>query len=118
MGYLSDLGDTIVGGANYRFVSSLLNTKADDEDENFVNIVWDDKDSSPFGKEHFCLIDNSIFKYDFHIDSLSTARGIASDEYSSLFPSGLSGVLRPAENADAGCYQFVEVESRKVKTEM
>ncbi len=107
MGYLSDFNDTIVGGANYRFVSSLLNTKATDEDENFVNIVWDDKNNSPFGKEHFCLIDNSIYKYDFHIDSLSTARGIASKEYSSLFPLGLSGVQRPAENADAGCYQFV-----------
>ena len=107
MGYLSDLGDTIVGGANYRFVSSLLNTKADDEDENFVDIVWDEKNNSPFGKEHFRLIDNSIFKYDFHIDALSTARGIASKDYSSLFPFGLSGVQRPAENADAGCFQFV-----------
>ena len=107
MGYLSDLGDTIAGGANYHFVSSVLNTKAADDDENFVNIVWDNKDNSPFGKEHFRLIDNSIFKYDFHIDSLSTARAIASKEYSSLFPSGLSGVQRPAENADAGCFQFV-----------
>jgi hypothetical protein len=107
MGYLSDFGDTIAGGASYRFVSSLLNTKAADENENFVNIVWDDKDNPPFGKEHFWLIDNSIYKYDFHIDSLSTARGIASKEYSSLFPAGLSGVQRPAENADAGCYQFV-----------
>ena len=107
MGYLSDLGDTIVSGANYRFVSSLLNTKADDEDENFVDIVWDEKNNSPFGKEHFRLIDNSIFKYDFHIDALSTARGIASKDYSFLFPFGLSGVQRPAENADAGCFQFV-----------
>ena len=107
MGYLSDFGDTIAGGANYRFVSSLLNTKAADDNDNFVNIVWDDKDNSPFGKEHFHLIDNSIYKYDFHIDSLSTARGIASDEYSSLFPVGLSGVARPTERADVGCFQFV-----------
>ena len=106
MGYLSDLGDTIEGGANYRFVSSLLNTKASD-DENFVNIVWDDKKNVPFGKEHFRMIDNSVYKYDFHIDTLSTARGIAAEEYAALFPMDLSGVARPAERADAGCFQFV-----------
>ncbi len=107
MGYLSDLGDTIEGGANYRFVSSLLNTKASDDNENFVNIVWDDKKNVPFGKEHFRMIDNSVYKYDFHIDTLSTARGIAAEEYAALFPIDLSGVARPAERADAGCYQFV-----------
>ena len=109
MGYLSDLGDTIVGGANYRFVSSLLNTKADEEDENFVNIVWDDKNNHPFAKEHFRLIDNSVYKYDFHIDSLSTARGIASEEFVSVCPVDLNGVVRPAVKADAGCFQFVPV---------
>ena len=33
----------------------------------------------------------------------------ASKEYSSLFPLGLNGVQRPAENADAGCFQFVSI---------
>ncbi len=107
MGYLSDFGDSIAGGANYRFVSSLLNTKAADDDENFVNIVWDVKDNTPFAKEQFRLIDNSIYKYDFHIDSLSTARGIAAEEYSVFHTVDLSGVQRPGEKADAGCYQFV-----------
>lgn len=107
MGYLSTLGDTVEGGSNYRFVSSLLNTKPVDDDENFVNIVWDEKKNTPFAKEHFCLIDNSNFMYDFHIDSLSTARGIAAEEFATHCPIDLSGVARPAERADAGCYQFV-----------
>ena len=107
MGYLSDLGDTIVGGAKYSFVSSLLNTKAADDDENFVNIVWDDKKNVPFAKEHFRMIDNSVFLYDFHIDSLSTARGIANEEYAAYYSVDVSGVQRPLQQADAGCYQFV-----------
>ena len=119
MGYLYELGDTIPDGANYRFVSSLLNTRpAADDDENFVNIVWDDKEITPFGKEHFALVDNSIYKYDFHLDSLSSARGIADGAYSALFSVDLDGVARPVENGDAGCFQYVEVESGKVKTEM
>jgi hypothetical protein len=119
MGYLYELGDTIPDGANYRFVSSLLNTRpAADDDENFVNIVWDDKEITPFGKEHFTLVDNSIYKYDFHLDSLSSARGIADGAYSALFSVDLDGVARPVENGDAGCFQYVEVESGKVKTEM
>ena len=107
MGYLSDLGDSIEGGANYRFVSSLLNTMVAYDDENFVNIVWDEKDNHPFAKEHFRLIDNSVYMYDFRIDSLSTARGIADKEFLPLSSVDLSGVGRPAEAIDAGCYQFV-----------
>ena len=109
MGYLYDLGDSIEGGANFRFVSSLLNTWADEDDERFVNIVWDEKDSHPYAKEHFRLIDNSVYRYDFHIDSLSTARGIADKEFLPLSSVDLSGVGRPAGAIDAGCYQFVPV---------
>ena len=109
MGYVSDFGDTIVGGVdyNYRFVSSLLNTFADDEDDNFVNIVWDSKDNSPFAKEQFRLINNSVYMYDFRPDSLSTALGIAAEEFATLCPVDLNGVQRPTGRADAGCYQFV-----------
>ena len=118
MGYLYELGDTIPDGAKYRFVSSLLNTSPATDDDNFVNVVWDEKGVVPFGKEHFALIDNSVYKYDFHLDSLSSARGIADGEYSLLFPADADGVERPSEKPDAGCFQYVQVESGKVKTEM
>ena len=118
MGYLYELGDTIPDAANYRFVSSLLNTRPATDDDNFVNVVWDEKGVVPFGKEHFALIDNSVYKYDFHLDSLSSARGIADGEYSLLFPADADGVERPSEKPDAGCFQYVKVESGKVKTEM
>ena len=107
MGYFSDLGDSIEGGINYKFVSSLLNTAApEEESENFINIVWDNKKTPPFGKEHFRLIDNNIYSYDFHLDSLSTARSIASQEYSRLFATDLDCLQRPEASTDAGCYQW------------
>ena len=69
--------------------------------------MWDDKKNVPFAKEHFRMIDNSVFLYDFHIDSLSTARGIANEEYAAYYSVDVSGVQRPLQQADAGCYQFV-----------
>ena len=106
MGYFYELGDTMPNAANYRFVSSLLNTRAAEDDTNFVDIIWDEKDVYPFAKEHFALIDNSVYKYDFHLDSLSTARGIASKEYSQSFSLDLDCMARPIESADAGCYIY------------
>lgn len=109
MGYFSDLGDSITNGADYRFVSSLLNTKPDDGNDRFLNIVWDDKSVYPFAKEHFRLVDNSVYMYDFRLDSLSAACGIADKEYSRLLPVDLDGNKRPDSLTDAGCYQYVFV---------
>ena len=78
-----------------------------EDDENFVDIVWDAKDVSPFAKEHFRLIDNSVYLYDFHLDSVSTARGIASAEYQKYYMYDADSIARPAEASDAGCYGFV-----------
>ena len=107
MGYFYDLGDTLPDAVRYRFVSSLLNTVPVENDENFVDIVWDAKDVSPFAKEHFRLIDNSVYLYDFHLDSVSTARGIASAEYQKYYMYDADSIARPAEASDAGCYGFV-----------
>lgn len=107
MGYLNEFGDTVPDCINYRFVSSLINT-VDEENENFVNVVFDNKDNHPFAKEHFVLIDNEIFAYDFHLTDSTTARRISSAEYSVLYGRDLDGVERMPETADAGCFQFVE----------
>ncbi|MBR5335906.1 MAG: hypothetical protein IKV23_06505 [Bacteroidaceae bacterium] len=106
MGYLSAFGDTVPDAVNYRFVSSLINT-IEEEDDGFVNVVYDKKDVAPFAKEHFRLIDNSIFKYDFHLSDSTAARGIAAGAYSSQLKYDLDGVLRPDSLADAGCFQYV-----------
>ncbi len=114
MGYLTELGDTVDNCRNYRFVSSLINTYPDG-DENFVDVIYDDADVSPFAKEHFRVIDNSSFRYDFHLSDSSSARGIASEEYSRLLPYDIDGVERDISVADAGCFQYVIEEDEKTE---
>lgn len=109
MGYLTTLGDTVPGAINYRFENSLVNT-VDIADSCFVNVTYESIDVSPFGKEHFRLVDHDIFDYDFHLTAESSARGRASGEYLESLPVDIDGVPRAAGAVDAGCYQFVETE--------
>ncbi len=110
MGYLTNWGDTIPSAANYSFENSLVNT-IDVDDSCFVNVVFDSVSVSPFGKEHFRLIDHDIFDYDFHLTAESTARGIASDGYLESCPVDIDGTPRTAGAVDAGCFQYVEEEA-------
>ena len=107
MGYLTSWGDTIPNSLNYRFENSLITT-VDVADSCFLNIRYDSLDVSPFGKEHFRLVDHDIFDYDFHLTAESTARGLASDEYIESLPVDIDGVPRTAGAVDAGCFQYVE----------
>lgn len=109
MGYFADYGDSIPNSVNYRFENSLINTVAA-TDSCFLNIRYDSVDVQPFGKEHFRLVDNEIFDYDFHLTAESTARGLASDEYLESLPVDIDGVPREASAVDAGCFQYVEEE--------
>ena len=62
----------------YHFNNSLLRTpKVETEDSvRFVNIIWETPKDSIQGKQHFILVDEENLKYDFHLDSLSTAHGL------------------------------------------
>lgn len=106
MGYLSTFGDSIPDCRNYLFVSSLINTK-NDGDSCFIGNLFDDKEKSPFGAEHFRLVDHSVFMYDFHLSDSAMARGLAAKEYSAALRYDLDGVERPDSLADAGCFQYV-----------
>ena len=107
MGFLTTLGDTVPNAVNYRFENSLVNT-IDEADSCFVNVVYDSLDVSPFGKEHFRLIDHDVFDYDFRLTAGSKARGIASDKYLEFLQLDIDGVTRSAGAVDAGCFQYVE----------
>ncbi len=107
MGYLTDLGDTIPGGSNYRFENSFVNTVAEG-DTCFVDVTFDVQESSSFAAGNFKLIDHETFNYDFHLTGESLARGRASESYLEALPYDLDGVPREAGAVDAGCYQFVE----------
>ena len=110
MGYLSNLGDTVPNAVNYYFENSLINT-IDTADSCFVDITYDSIDVSPFGKEHFRLIDHDVFDYDFRLTAESKARGIASGDYLESLPVDIDGTPRTADAVDAGCFQYVEEET-------
>ena len=62
----------------YRFMHSLLRTpKVETADSvRFTDIIWETPKDSIQGTRHFRLIDEDNFIYDFHLDSLSTAKGL------------------------------------------
>jgi hypothetical protein len=63
----------------YMFHNSLLRTPkvepSDSDSITFVNILWETPKDSIQGKMHFKLVDEGNLKYDFHLDSVSTAQG-------------------------------------------
>ena len=64
---------------SYVFSNSLLRTpKVEDESltESFIDIVWETPKDTIQGKKHFITIDEDNLIYDFHLDSLSTAKGM------------------------------------------
>ena len=59
-----------------------------------------------YGPANFRTIDNEIYYYDFHLDSLSPARGIGSVTYATQATTDKDGNARPKKSIDAGCYQY------------
>lgn len=103
--------------AQYSFRHSVINSWKEaiaPDTLHFTDIVWEHEDSTAYGRSNFRTIDHNNFIYDFHLDSLSVARGIASDEYIGLLPYDKDGQPREIGATDAGCYQYVEyVEEEK-----
>ena len=96
--------------AQYGFSHSLINSwkeALNPDTAHFSNIVWEHKDSTTYGGSNFRTIDYSNFIYDFHLDSLSVARGIASDDYLDVLPCDKDESVRDRKAIDAGCYQYV-----------
>ena len=103
--------------ALYNFKHSVINSwrgSREPDTLHFNHIVWEHEDSTTYGRTNFRTIDYSNFIYDFHLDSLSVARGIASDEYLNLLPYDKDNQPRENKTVDAGCYQYIEyVEEKK-----
>ncbi|MBR1933961.1 MAG: right-handed parallel beta-helix repeat-containing protein [Prevotella sp.] len=82
-GYADDvvMGGTLQGDSITPFVflfeNSLLRTPVvEDDTVSYVRILWESPSDSIQGKKHFVLVDEQNLKYDFHLDSLSTAQGL------------------------------------------
>lgn len=113
MGYFSDWDDTIPNSVNYLFESSLINTVEDEDNPNFINVVYDRKENSCYAKDNFRLVDNEEFRYDFHLSDSSAACGIASDKYSSVIRYDLDGLERALQPSDAGCFIYQPIPSKE-----
>lgn len=87
---------------NYYFANNVLRTIEDSDTTHFVNNLWDKTDAEVNGEKHFVKVDIDQQRYDFHLDSLSTAKGVADPRW--LVPTNRDGKLRDKENATAGCY--------------
>ena len=65
----------------YAFNNTLLRTPMPADTTVFVKVRWETPDDSIQGKKHFRLIDEENLIYDFHLDSLSTAKGLGCYPY-------------------------------------
>lgn len=72
---MGEAADSTIAFAYY-FEQSLLRTPVVKDTVAFKNIVWETSKDSIQGKQHFVLIDEQNLRYDFHLDSLSTAKGM------------------------------------------
>lgn len=61
---------------NYTFTHSLLRTPEVSDNNHFSDIIWEKPDAEMQGKNHFIKVDEDNLDYDFHLDSLSTAKGL------------------------------------------
>lgn len=86
----------------YSFSHSLLRTPQEDDSLSFSHIVWEDvNDTVASGAKNFQRIDTDMLRYDFHLDSVSLARGKANLEWT--LPYNRDGVRREDE-VNMGCY--------------
>lgn len=98
--------DTLVA-FQYYFQNCILKTPAVDEEDkevkSFVDVLFETSEDTINGRKHFLVIDDGKQYYDFHLDSLSTARKRAVPV--SQYPYDRGGAVR-GDTPDAGCYQF------------
>jgi len=91
--------------AQYAFTHSLINS-TDQGNPHFTDIAWESPDSTVWGEQNFRSFDHYTSVYDFHLDSLSRARGIGDPAWLSVAPLDLDGLPRDSLHPDAGCYQY------------
>ena len=96
----------------YRFVNSLLRTPKIEDDQNVVNIVWENVEDTAAisGEENFKLVDIDMQRYDFHLSEKSPAINAASPE--NTLPEDRDGRSRDIL-PDIGCYEYFKEENNQ-----
>lgn len=88
-----------------RFEGNYLRTDSLDEAYAKNNVYASDSDSCVFRNIYYLY--KEYHYYDFHLDSLSPAQGIADSVAAIPYPTDRDGQPRKGK-PDAGCYEFVE----------
>ena len=71
------------------------------------NVYWQDGDTAAVFRNDF--YEYKVYRYyDFRLDSLSPARGIADSVCALSYPTDRMGNSRVGKKPDAGCYQYTE----------
>ncbi len=106
-GYGDDLimGDAVDSTTYYtfKFINSILRTPEVEDSVNITGVIWETAEDSINGEQHFRLVDIDRQRYDFHLDSLSTAIGKANVDY--MIDYDRDGKERD-EEPDIGCYEY------------
>ena len=90
----------------FSFDHCILRTPEVKDTVNIRDVVWENpEDTVGTGKNHFRMIDIDLLKYDFLLDSLSTAIGKA--KANPDLPFDRLGIRRDDE-PDVGCYEYVK----------
>ena len=71
----------------------------------FEDCIIDDVKGDINRKKHFKRIDTHDFLFDYHLDSLSTARAKATSDYIRILPKDMLGTERKNGNVDIGALQ-------------
>lgn len=104
-------GDDTEDQWNYYFGYSLLDTVESDDEQRFVNILYDNGDVTPLREGQFRNFDTKNFLYDFRLKPDSRARNLGSPEAAQYYPTDFYGNDRTREAAPcAGCYEFTETD--------
>lgn len=86
----------------YSFSHSLLRAPQENDSLSFSHIIWENmNDTIAAGAKNFQRIDTDMLRYDFHLDSVSLARGKADREW--VLPYNRDGIRREDE-INMGCY--------------
>lgn len=100
MGVPAPANDSTEIAFNYYLGYSLVRTPEIDDTLHCKGNIWEVEDS--LGSRHFVKIDSDMQRYDFHLDSISPARGAANPALA--LPTNRDGFIRDPEHPDMGCY--------------
>lgn len=91
---------------NYLFDHCIIRTPKIETDDSvyFKDVYYEDAtDTASLGRKHFVNIDTQNLRYDFRLDSLSTAVGKA--DPATVMPADRIGIIRK-ETPDIGAYEY------------